>query len=93
MKNMIWKLVSMGATALAVAGAKKLTDGTWAFTTGNPPPDSPEDPDVEWKQAIAWALFSGAVIGIARLFAQRQAAAAFARQSGETPAALAAKKK
>jgi transposase len=60
----------------------------WRAATGDDPPTIPEDPDTEWKDAVAWALLSGAVIGLARLFATRRAAIYYRRSTGELPAAM-----
>ncbi len=35
------------------------------------PPKNPAHPDVEWKEAVAWTVFSGIVGGLARLFIRR----------------------
>ena len=48
----------------------------------------PEDPDTTWHEAIGWALLSGAVIGLARLAAVRQAAAYYRHSTGHLPKAL-----
>jgi hypothetical protein len=37
---------------------------------------------------VAWALLSGAVIGLARLFATRRAAIYYRRSTGELPQAM-----
>ena len=79
--------------AIAGAGgaaflARKAVTSTWKLATGNEPPANPEDPDVTWKEAVAWALFSGAAIGLARLVASRQVAAWYRRSTGRLPANL-----
>jgi len=52
---------------------KKILDGTWRATTGKTPPTDPKDPELTWKEAVAWALLSGAVVGVAQLVAARGA--------------------
>jgi hypothetical protein len=69
------KLVLRIAGGAAVAGAtlltKKVLAGTWTAATGNKPPVSAEDPELTWREAVAWALLSGAIIGVAQLAAAR----------------------
>ncbi|PPK98021.1 uncharacterized protein DUF4235 [Kineococcus xinjiangensis] len=88
MNPMVWKLIGTGAAVGAGALANAVTKGGWKFLTGSNPPDNPEDPDVGWKEAVLWALASGAVIGIARLLAERQAAAYYRKAVGTRPPGL-----
>ena len=60
----------------------------WKMATGDDPPTIPEDPETSWSEAIAWAVLSGAVIGVARLVATRRAAHYYMRSTGELPKAL-----
>ncbi len=77
-------LASVGAVGAAFL-ARKVVTHTWTATTGNAPPVNPEDPEVTWKEAVAWALVSGAAIGLARLLASRQAAVWYRKQTGRIP--------
>ena len=72
MGNIVAKLVTVGAAAAASFVARKATDGTWSFVTGREVPDNPDDPDIELKEAILFALLSGALIALARMLANRQ---------------------
>lgn len=83
-----FKLLTAGGTVGAAWVARKAATTGWKLTTGNEPPANPEDPEVEWAEAIGWALLSGAVIGLARLAASRQAAVVYRRFTGETPSNL-----
>jgi len=76
-----------GALGAAFLGRKAVT-WTWKLATGNEPPANPEDPEVTWREAVAWALVSGAAIGLARLLAGRQVAAFYRKQTGKLPANL-----
>jgi len=80
-----WKVLGTGAAVLAGVLAKRLVTAGWKLGTGNPPPVNPEDPDVSWKEAIGWAVASGAVVGIARLLATRKAAAYYTKSAGHRP--------
>ena len=53
------------------------------------PPGNPAHHDVAWRDALLWALLTGAVVGVIRLVAQRAAAGAWYRVTGDYPEALA----
>lgn len=61
---------TLGATALA----KKAVDATWKLGAGKKPPTDPTDPDVDLREAMLWAVLSGAVIGVAKMWASRRLA-------------------
>ncbi|RKS80490.1 uncharacterized protein DUF4235 [Motilibacter peucedani] len=82
------KVLTAGGAVGAAWAARKLVTTGWKLTTGNEPPANPEDPEVEWVEAVGWALLSGAVIGLARLAASRQAAVWYSKATGTTPANL-----
>jgi len=88
MGGVTWKVLGTGSAVLAAALAERALHVAWKTATGNEPPTIPEDPDTNWAEAVAWAVLSGAVIGIARLAATRQAAAYYKRSTGELPKAL-----
>ena len=69
--NVIGLVMSLGATAVA----KKAVDATWKLGAGKKPPTDPTDPDIELREAMLWAVLSGAVIGVAKMWASRKLAA------------------
>jgi Protein of unknown function (DUF4235) len=71
--KLVLKVVGGAAVGIATIVTKKLLDGSWKVATGNEPPTSAEDPDLTWSEALAWAVLSGAVIGVAQLLAARGA--------------------
>lgn len=83
-----FKLLTVGGTVGASWVARKVVTAGWKLTTGNEPPANPEDPEVEWAEAVGWALLSGAAIGLARLAASRQAAVAYHSFTGHQPSNL-----
>jgi hypothetical protein len=85
---MMWKVLGTGSAVLAAGLAQRGITILWRTATGNEPPTIPEDPDTDWTEAVAWALLSGAVIGLARLAATRRAALYYRRSTGELPKAL-----
>ena len=80
-----WKLMGTGGAVLSGMLAKKVLTAGWEKATGNPPPANPESPDVSWGEALAWAIISGAIVGVARMLATRKAADYYRRSTGHLP--------
>ncbi|WP_256842692.1 DUF4235 domain-containing protein [Ornithinimicrobium cryptoxanthini] len=81
MSNIVARILTAGAAVTASFIARKATDGTWKFVTGSDSPENPEDPDIDIKEAIAFAVLSGALVGLARLLANRQTSKVVAKGS------------
>ncbi len=88
MGSLAWRIIGTGSAVLAAAAAQKGLSTAWKLTTGNEPPTIPEDPETSWREAVAWAIVSGAVLGVVRLVATRRAAHYYMRSTGEMPKAL-----
>lgn len=88
MADLGWKVLAVGAGLAGSKLAKAATDGTWKAATGKQTPSNPADPDVEWKEALAFAIVSGAIMGLARMLTQRQAAQAYVKTTGKVPSAI-----
>jgi hypothetical protein len=86
--SLAWKILGTAAALLAGEAAHKGLSAAWKLATGDDPPTIPEDPETSWREAIAWAVLSGAVMGLARLVATRRAAHYYMRSTGELPRAL-----
>ena len=84
----MWSLLSLVTVLGAAAVAKKALQGSWKAATGKNPPANPADPDVDVMEAVAWAAVSGALIGLARMFAARRAAGYYAKSTGHLPPGL-----
>ena len=84
----MWTLLSLVSVLGAAAVAKKALQGSWKAATGKQPPANPADPDVDMREAVAWAAVSGALIGLARMFAARRAAGYYAKSTGHLPPGL-----
>ena len=89
-EDKVWNSVATGAAVGAVALTKPLIERAWRLTLRSEPPGNPAHQDVSWRDAILWALVTGALIGVIRLVAQRLAAGAWAKARGDYPEALAA---
>lgn len=74
-----WSAFSLLLALLAATVARKVLSTSWRVTTGKEPPANPADPDVDIAEAVAWAVVSGMIIGLARMLATRRAASFYAR--------------
>jgi hypothetical protein len=83
-----YKVMAMLATLVGATVARKTLTFAWKATTGKEPPANPEHPAVTWAEALSWAVVSGAVVGVARLVAQKKVAATWHRSTGALPPGL-----
>ena len=84
----IWKVFGTVSAIAAGIATKKLLEVAWKTATGHAPPENPEHPDVQWWEAISFAIASGAAIGVARMLAARKAADYYRRSTGRLPAGM-----
>jgi len=84
----IWKIFGTVSAIAAGIATKKLLEVGWKTATGHAPPENPEHPDVQWWEAVSFAIASGAAIGVARMLAARKAAEYYRRSTGRLPAGM-----
>ncbi len=89
-EDKVWNGVATAAAVGAVAATKPLLERGWRIALRSEPPGNPAAEDVTWRDAILWALVTGAIVGVIRLVAQRLAAGAWQKATGSYPKALAA---
>ncbi|HEU4912527.1 MAG TPA: DUF4235 domain-containing protein [Actinomycetes bacterium] len=80
-----WKILGGLSAVLAGIAARKAATKGWTAATGNPPPANPAAPGTQWREAIPFALASGALLGLARMLATRKAADYYAKSTGHLP--------
>lgn len=85
MGSAMFKILGTGGAVLSGFAARKVLTTGWKAATGSPPPANPEHPDTSWGEAIAWAVLSGALIGVARMLAARKAAEYYRHSTGHLP--------
>ena len=81
----VWSVFSLVAALGAAAVARKAIDRSWKLATGKKPPENPADPDIDLGEAVAWAAVTGAFVALARMMAQRRAAAYYTKSTGHLP--------
>jgi hypothetical protein len=80
-----WRVLGGLSAILAGLAARKLLVTAWRRTTGNNPPANPAAPGTAWREAIPYALASGAAMGLARMLATRKAASYYRKSTGHLP--------
>ncbi len=85
-----WSALSALSAMIASVSAKKIIDGSWRAATGKKPPENPADPEVQTREAVVFAIFSGALIALIRMVALRRAANYYTKSTGR---AIPARKK
>ncbi|MFC0359218.1 MULTISPECIES: DUF4235 domain-containing protein [Kytococcus] len=85
--NLAYKALATALPIVASVVASKVADGTWKITTGRSA-QNPDDPEVGIKEAAAFALLSGAAVGVAKMLANRQASHFYMKNNGMLPPEL-----
>lgn len=80
-----YKVMAALAAMLGALIARRTLALAWKTATGKEPPANPEHPAVTWPEAAAWAAVSGAVMGLARMVAQKKVASTWHRATGGLP--------
>jgi hypothetical protein len=88
-EDKVWNGVAAVSAIVAVRLSKPLVERVWRVAFRREPPGNPAAEDVTWRDALLWALLTGAIVGVVRLTAQRAAAGAWATARGSYPKALA----
>lgn len=87
-REILWKALATGAAVLAAVVARNVVTSGWRRAVQADPPANPADPSTGWGEAITWAALTGALVGIARMVAQRGAARSWNRVTGGLPPGL-----
>ena len=80
-----WRLFGGISAILAGVAARKALVKGWRAATGVNPPANPAQPGTKWREAIPYALASGAAMGLARMLATRKAADYYRKSTGHLP--------
>lgn len=88
MGSFLWRMLGTGSAAVAASLAERGVRAVWTRVTGDDPPETPEDPDIRWGEAVTWALLSGAAVALARLAVTRRAARYYRESTGALPKKL-----
>ncbi|WP_229051225.1 DUF4235 domain-containing protein [Aeromicrobium sp. Leaf350] len=80
-----WKLMDRSTSLAATAAAPLLAGGAWRLVTGRKPPTASDNPEVELREAIGWAIVGGALVQVVKVGVRRQTAQYWVRSTGQLP--------
>jgi hypothetical protein len=80
-----WKLMDRSTTLAATAAAPLLAGTAWRLVTGRKPPTAGDNPEVELREAIGWAIVGGALVQVVKVGVRRQTAQYWVRSTGQLP--------
>jgi hypothetical protein len=83
--RVLWQAVAFASGTLAAAAVRRVAVSTWRNARHEDPPENPIARDVGWRNALVWAISVAVGAAVARVVAQRGAAAAWQAATGEPP--------
>ena len=86
--RLTWKVVGLTAGLAAAAATRAALTAAWRTTKHDDPPANPAAPGTSWGEGLTWAASTGVALGVARLVAQRGAAAGWQAATGSLPPGL-----
>ena len=80
-----WKLLDRSSSVAAGLLAREVSQWSWRVATGRKPPVAGRHPEVDAKEAVAWAIVGGALVELVKLLVRRGAADYWVRSTGKLP--------
>jgi Protein of unknown function (DUF4235) len=84
-RTVAWKLLSLAFGAAAGLATDRVLTAAWATWSSEEPPTNPVERSTSWLTALSWAMATGVAVGVARLLANRSAAAVWEVALDEAP--------
>ncbi len=88
MGALVWRVLGTGSAVAAALAARKAVRSGWSRATGKNAPANPGAPGTDTKEAVLFAVATGAVAGVARTLATRKAARYYEQSAGHLPTQL-----
>lgn len=84
-----WKIAATAAAVGSGIAVRKLLTAIWRKARyGTNPPHNPAALGTSWGEAVAWTMATAVGVGVARLVAERGAAAGWRMATGHLPPGL-----
>jgi hypothetical protein len=84
-QRLLWKGVALGSGTLAALGVRQGAAALWRAELHEEPPTQPAARDVRLRDALVWAASVAVGAAVARVIAERTAAAAWNAATGSAP--------
>ncbi|MFT4188986.1 MAG: DUF4235 domain-containing protein [Aeromicrobium sp.] len=80
-----WKLMNRSTGIASGLLAPLVATGVWRLLTGKKPPTSSDNPEIDAREAIMWALLGGALVEVVKVAVRRGTAQYWVKSTGELP--------
>ena len=80
-----WKLMDRGTTIGGALLARQVSSAAWRAATGRKPPVTGRHPEVDAREAVAWAVVGGALVELTKLGLRRWATTYWVKSTGDLP--------
>jgi hypothetical protein len=84
-REVAWKALSVAAGTIAAAATRRVAVATWEKARHEPAPTGPATRERSWRDALVFAVAVAAGVAVARVVAERTAAAAWEQATGSAP--------
>ena len=84
-ERIAWRALSVGAGAAAALMARTLVGAVWEHADESGAPSNLVARNVSWQRALAWSISLAVGVGMARVVAERSAAAAWSKVTNSPP--------
>jgi len=84
-RRYVWQGVAFLSGTLATMGVRRAAVALWRTRRHEDPPIHPAARDVRWRDAMIWAISVAVGVAVARVVAERTAAAAWSAATGTAP--------
>jgi Protein of unknown function (DUF4235) len=81
----LWRGVALASGAASAALVRQGAVALWRTSQHEDPPSYPGARDVRWRDALIWAISVAVGAAVARVVAERTAAAAWTAATGSAP--------
>lgn len=85
MQRRAWQAIAFAAGALAAAGVRQVAVASWRARTHDDPPIHPSARGVRVRDALIWAVSLAVGAAVAKVLAERVAAAGWEKATGAPP--------
>lgn len=80
-----WRVMDRSTSVLAGLVATRASTLAWRAVTGKKPPTIGRHPDVDAREAVAWAVVGGALVELVKVGVRRSAATYWVKSTGQLP--------
>lgn len=84
-KSLGWNIVTLAVGTAAAIATRHVVTLAWEKASGQHAPTNPADARTSWPAALSWAVATGVAVGVARVVANRGAAAVWEAAIDEAP--------